>query len=62
MLTGAVKMRLTRVLTEIVENHRRARAAVTEQVKGKFDNIFIRPIRDLLTFSVFFSSSIYSDG
>ncbi|KAL0837554.1 hypothetical protein Bca101_089444 [Brassica carinata] len=36
MLTGAVKMRLTRVLTEIVENHRRARAAVTEQMVDAF--------------------------
>ncbi|KAL0743867.1 hypothetical protein Bca4012_085380 [Brassica carinata] len=36
MPTGAVKMRLTQVLTEIVENHRRARAAVTEQMVDAF--------------------------
>lgn len=34
MLTGAVKKRLTEVLTEIVEKHRRARADVTEEVKS----------------------------
>jgi len=33
MLTGEVKKRLTEVLTEIVERHRRARAAVTDEVK-----------------------------
>ena len=32
MLTGEVKQRLTEVLTEIVERHRRARAAVTDEV------------------------------
>lgn len=33
MLTGEVKKRLTEVLTEMVERHRRARAAVTDEVK-----------------------------
>ena len=32
MLTGEVKQRLTEVFTEIVESHRRARAAVTDGV------------------------------
>lgn len=32
MLTGEVKKRLTEVLTDIVERHRRARAAVTDEV------------------------------
>lgn len=32
MLTGEVKQRLTQVLTEMVERHRRARAAVTDEV------------------------------
>lgn len=31
MLTGEVKKRLTEVLTDIVERHRRARAAVTDE-------------------------------
>lgn len=45
MLTGEVKQRLTEVLTELVERHRTARAAVTEEVC----------IRQLLYFSQFFS-------
>lgn len=32
MLTGEVKQRLIQVLTEMVERHRRARAAVTDEV------------------------------
>ncbi|KAI9180016.1 hypothetical protein LWI28_000293 [Acer negundo] len=32
MLTGEVKQRLTEVLTEVVERHQRARAAVTEEL------------------------------
>lgn len=32
MLTGEVKKRLSEVLTEIVERHRTARAAVTDEV------------------------------
>lgn len=32
MLTGEVKKRLIEVLTEIVERHRRARGAVTDEV------------------------------
>lgn len=32
MLTGDVKQRLIGVLTELVERHRRARAAVTDEV------------------------------
>lgn len=34
MLTGEVKKRLTEILTEMVERHRRARAAVTDEVFG----------------------------
>lgn len=32
MLTGEVKQRLIQVLTELVERHRKARAAVTDEV------------------------------
>lgn len=32
MLTGEVKQRLVQVLTEVVERHRKARAAVTDEV------------------------------
>lgn len=32
MLTGEVKKRLIEVITEVVERHRRARAAVTDEV------------------------------
>uniref|UniRef100_A0A161XUP0 tryptophan--tRNA ligase n=1 Tax=Daucus carota subsp. sativus TaxID=79200 RepID=A0A161XUP0_DAUCS len=35
MLTGEVKKRLTEVLTDIVERHRRARAAVTDEANGR---------------------------
>lgn len=34
MLTGEVKKRLIEVLTELVERHLRARAAVTDEVSG----------------------------
>ena len=37
MLTGEVKKRLTEVLTGMVERHRMARAAVTEEVKKYID-------------------------
>ncbi|CAH2055064.1 unnamed protein product [Thlaspi arvense] len=36
MLTGEVKKRLTQVLTEMVEKHRRARAAVTDEMVEAF--------------------------
>lgn len=40
MQSGEVKKRLTQVLTEVVERHRKARVAVTEEVqKGKIDLI-----------------------
>ncbi|KAJ7973594.1 Tryptophan--tRNA ligase, cytoplasmic [Quillaja saponaria] len=42
MLTGEVKQRLTQVLTELVERHRRARAAVTEEMVDAF--MAIRPL------------------
>lgn len=34
MRTGQVKERLARVLTEMVERHQRARAAVTDEVSS----------------------------
>ena len=34
MLTGEVKQRLIEVLTKLVERHRRARAAVTDEVSS----------------------------
>ena len=37
MLTGEVKKRLTEVLTGMVERHRMARAAVTDEVKKYID-------------------------
>lgn len=40
MLTGEVKQRLVEVLTKLVERHRRARAAVTDEVS--FQNFFIK--------------------
>ncbi|ESQ37188.1 hypothetical protein EUTSA_v10003092mg, partial [Eutrema salsugineum] len=42
MLTGAVKARLAEVLTEIVERHRRARAAVTDEMVDAF--MTVRPL------------------
>ncbi|CAH8354289.1 unnamed protein product, partial [Eruca vesicaria subsp. sativa] len=36
MLSGEVKQRLTEVLTEIVERHRKARAAVTDEMVDTF--------------------------
>lgn len=39
MLTGEVKKRLTEVLTEMVERHRRARAAVTDEVKDLLSSL-----------------------
>lgn len=38
MLTGEIKKRLIDVLTEMVERHRAARAAVTDEV---VDNFFV---------------------
>lgn len=35
MLTGDVKSRLIAVLTELIERHRKARAAVTDEVMGE---------------------------
>jgi len=43
MLTGEVKKRLIEVLTELVERHRRARAAVTDEV-GIFCIISLKTI------------------
>lgn len=40
MLTGEVKQRLTEVLTELVERHRTARAAVTEEVCTQHITLF----------------------
>lgn len=48
MLTGEVKQRLIDVLSEIVDRHQRARAAVTEEVETPFLSL-------VLFFSFFFS-------
>ncbi|MED6107014.1 hypothetical protein PIB30_010155 [Stylosanthes scabra] len=42
MLTGEVKQRLIQVLTELVERHRRARAAVTDEMVDAF--MAVRPL------------------
>ncbi|KAF3595580.1 hypothetical protein DY000_02020609 [Brassica cretica] len=42
MLSGAVKQRLTEVLTEVVERHRKARAAVTNEMVDAF--MAVRPL------------------
>ncbi|KAE8705765.1 Tryptophan--tRNA ligase [Hibiscus syriacus] len=42
MLTGEVKKRLTEVLTQLVERHRRARAAVTDEMVDAF--MAVRPL------------------
>ncbi|XP_028808788.1 tryptophan--tRNA ligase, cytoplasmic [Neltuma alba] len=42
LLTGEVKQRLIEVLTELVERHRRARAAVTEEMVDAF--MAVRPL------------------
>ncbi|CAN6809427.1 unnamed protein product [Brassica oleracea var. botrytis] len=42
MLTGEVKKRLTEVLTEMVERHRMARAAVTDEMVDAF--MAVRPL------------------
>ncbi|PPD91328.1 hypothetical protein GOBAR_DD11728 [Gossypium barbadense] len=45
MLTGEVKKRLIEVLTEIVERHRRARAAVTDEMVDAF--MAVRPLPNM---------------
>ncbi|KAE8691755.1 Tryptophan--tRNA ligase [Hibiscus syriacus] len=45
MLTGEVKKRLTEVLTELVERHRRARAAVTDVMVDAF--MAVRPLPNM---------------
>lgn len=45
MLTGEVKKRLTEVLTELVERHRRARAAVTDEMVDAF--MAVRPLPNM---------------
>ncbi|XP_047952870.1 tryptophan--tRNA ligase, cytoplasmic-like [Salvia hispanica] len=45
MLTGEVKKRLTEVLTELVERHRRARAAVTNDMVDAF--MAVRPLPNM---------------
>lgn len=42
MLSGPVKQRLTEVLTEVVEKHRKARAAVTDEMVNAF--MAVRPL------------------
>lgn len=45
MLTGEIKKRLTEVLTELVERHRRARAAVTDEMVDAF--MAVRPLPNM---------------
>lgn len=46
MQSGDVKKRLAEVLTEIVERHRKARAAVTDEVKNSlFSSNYIYSIK-----------------
>lgn len=45
MLTGEVKKRLTEVLTDIVERHRKARAAVTDEMVDAF--MAVRPLPNM---------------
>ncbi|CAL5366512.1 unnamed protein product [Camellia sinensis] len=45
MLTGEVKMRLIELLTELVERHRRARAAVTDEMVDAF--MAVRPLPNM---------------
>ncbi|KAL9269131.1 Tryptophan--tRNA ligase, cytoplasmic-like protein [Drosera capensis] len=47
MLTGEVKKRLIEVLTDIVERHRRARAAVTEEMVDAF--MAVRPLPNMFS-------------
>ena len=44
MLTGEVKKRLIELLSDMVERHRKARAAVTEEV---FTFVFYRSFTDI---------------
>ncbi|XP_019264987.1 PREDICTED: tryptophan--tRNA ligase, cytoplasmic-like [Nicotiana attenuata] len=45
MLTGEVKKRLTEVLTDLVERHRRARALVTDEMVDAF--MAVRPLPNM---------------
>ncbi|PQM37306.1 tryptophan--tRNA ligase cytoplasmic-like [Prunus yedoensis var. nudiflora] len=45
MLTGEVKQLLIQVLTELVERHRRARAAVTDEMVDAF--MAVRPLPNM---------------
>lgn len=47
LLTGEVKKRLIEVLTEIVERHRRARAAVTDEMVDAF--MAVRPLPNMFS-------------
>ncbi|CAL5438968.1 unnamed protein product [Camellia sinensis] len=47
MLTGEVKRRLIELLTELVERHRRARAAVTDEMVDAF--MAVRPLPNMFT-------------
>ncbi|KAG8375281.1 hypothetical protein BUALT_Bualt10G0084100 [Buddleja alternifolia] len=47
MLTGEVKKRLIEVLTELVERHRRARAAVTDEMVDAF--MAVRPLPNMFS-------------
>lgn len=45
MLTGEVKQRLAQVLTELVERHQVARAAVTDEMVDAF--MAVRPLPNM---------------
>ncbi|CAI9102326.1 OLC1v1000574C1 [Oldenlandia corymbosa var. corymbosa] len=47
MLTGEVKQRLIHVLTEVVERHRKARAAVTDKMVDAF--MAVRPLPNMFS-------------
>nr|XP_016475525.1 PREDICTED: tryptophan--tRNA ligase, cytoplasmic-like isoform X1 [Nicotiana tabacum] len=47
MLTGEVKKRLTEVLTDLVERHRRARSLVTDEMVDAF--MAIRPLPNMFS-------------
>lgn len=55
MLTGEVKKRLIKVLSELVERHRKARAAVMDEVSS----FILDPFKGLLAFYIDASGHIF---
>ncbi|KAG6398114.1 hypothetical protein SASPL_139566 [Salvia splendens] len=60
MLTGEIKKRLTEVLTELVERHRRARAAVTDEMVDAF--MAVRPLPNITMASIVGENWGHVDG